>query len=348
MTRNLLRTGAINLAILALLALAALAGAEIYLRLTVPASSGDSIFQYTLETRRYKVMKPNASVVAWGRELRTNELGFRDDAPVLPPKQKGEFRIIVLGDSMTVSAGVDFGDIFTTLLEKRLRRSHPEVRVINLAVGGYNMVQYALVLEEVGLGLEPDLILIGLSADNDFALDTYELNRRVASGQEPPSALAWHESLYVYRAFLGRIVARIERMLDKGQRPGQAPDAAWERNVAALRSILQAARARGVPVMAAVLPQNWNWQRQRPLFAQIEAICRAHDLRCVNLLERFITRGIPESSLRLNAVDAHPNEKYNAVVAEELAPHLSAALQNRQGVQYAGFPARLSAPDARQ
>src|SRR5919108_425044 len=107
---------ALNALACLLLAAVLLAGIEIWLRLTIPASSGGSIFEYTLETPRYKRMKPNARIVAWGEELTTNQLGFRDDAPTLGPKRKDEFRIIALGDSFTVSAGVAFDRIWTSLV----------------------------------------------------------------------------------------------------------------------------------------------------------------------------------------------------------------------------------------
>lgn len=333
-----LRIIAVNLAVLGLLALVALGAIEVYLRLTVPASSSESIYEYSLDTRRYKVMKPNARIVAWGKELRTNALGFRDNAERIPPKAPGEVRIIVLGDSMTVSAGVEFTDTYTSLLEARLQRTYPGVRVVNLAVGGYNMLQYALVLEEIGMALDPDLILIGVSADNDFALDTYEDNYRVASGQQPPPALAWHESLYVYQAYLGKVLARVERMLGNGN-PDQAnAGEAWARNVAALRSILALAERHAVPVAAVVLPQTWHFERQRPVFAQVDALCRQHGLPCLNLLEAFIARGTEEASLRLNPLDSHPNEKYHVVVAQELTPFFAGVLAAKAGNSPSGLP----------
>ena len=86
-----LRLVAANLAVCALLGALFVAGLEAWLRLTIPASSGDSIFQYSLQTKRYKLMRPYARIVAWGEELRTNALGFR--GADIPPKAPGEFRI---------------------------------------------------------------------------------------------------------------------------------------------------------------------------------------------------------------------------------------------------------------
>lgn len=304
---------AVNALVLAGLFVLGLGAIEAWLRLTVPSSSNETIYAYTLDTKRYKVMKANAAVTAWGKELKTNELGFRDRA--IGPKQPGEHRIVVLGDSFTVSAGVEREAIFTSLLEK----SRTSVRVINLAVGGYNIVQYALVLQEVGLALQPDLVLAALFPDNDFNHDTYEAAFRVASGQgsaEPERA--WYESLYIHRAYGTRLETKLNALLPK--KPiASGPNTSWNDNVAALKSIAALTKDRGVALEVVLLPHTWNFEKQRPLFARVQKECVSLGITCRDLLERFIARGVVESSLRLNALDAHPNESYNALVAEELA-----------------------------
>jgi lysophospholipase L1-like esterase len=310
---------AVQLTISVALALLVLAAVEAYLRLTIPASSRESIYEYTLSTKRYKVMKPNAVTVAWGKELRTNELGFRDATPRLAPKRPGEFRIVVLGDSFTVSAGVDHARIYTTLLERRLKEKHPGVRVINLAVGGYNVVQYAAVLEEVALGLEPDMVLVALYPENDFSMDTYEENFRLASGDTTPD-VPWVQGLYVYRAYLGKVVNRFA----KKEGPKGAARKGWDENIGALRAIVRTTEESKLPLAVVALPSTWALASQRPLFQRVEAECaRLAHARCFALLEPLIASGIDEASLRLNALDAHPNEKYNAFVAEQLAPFIA-------------------------
>jgi lysophospholipase L1-like esterase len=325
-----LRIVSINLAVFAALALAALGAAELWLRLTVPPSSEESIFEYTLATPRYKVMRPGASIVAWGKELRTNDLGFRDDSPSIPAKQPGELRIVVLGDSMTVSAGVDHAAIFTTLLEKRLRAAHPGVQVINLAVGGYNIEQYEMVLHEVALGLKPDFVLVAICAENDFTVHTIEGNRRVAMGLEAPPSLEGVESLYVYRAYLNSAFSGIGRLLERATGTARASSggagSGWERNSAALHRIVRDTRAQGLPIAAVVLPQAHKYERQQAQFARIASLCRQEGLECLDLLQRFGARGVPPSSLGLNPLDRHPNDRYNALVAEELAPFVERML----------------------
>ena len=338
MTRAFIRLTAVNLAVIVAATAALLALGEIALRLALPSSSSGSIYLYTLATPRYKVMKPNAAVTAWGKELRTNELGFRDAA--VPEKPPGELRIVVLGDSFTVSAGVEQRDIWTTLLQKRLREKYPRVRVLNRAVGGYNIVQYRMVLEEVGLRLKPDLLLVALFPDNDFSLEGYDGNFRAASGASP-EAQPWHEELYVYRAYLRRVAARLKGWLgEPGQRQAGDDRAGWDANVAALQAIADIARREQLPLEVALLPHTWNFERERALFARVNDVCRGQQLACVDLRAAFAARRLDEASLRLNLLDAHPNENYNAAVAEELAPRLARlveAIESRRGLQ----PVRL-------
>jgi hypothetical protein len=321
---------AVNLLLALALVALALGAMEAYLRLTVPGSSSESIYVYTLTTPRYKVMKANARVTAWGKEFATNELGFRERP--IGPKQPGEFRIVVLGDSFTVSAGVAYGDIYTARLEKLLG-----ARVINLAVGGYNVVQYALVLQEVGLALQPDLVIVALFPDNDFSNETYEANWLVASGKasaEPQQA--WYEKLYIHRAYGTRLQSKLNAVFATTSAPAGEKSGGWEQNVAALRSIAAMTESRGIRLKVVILPHTWNFERQRPLFAQVQKECAASGLTCRDLLESFIKRRVPESELRLNALDAHPNERYNAVIAEELAASLKSLVKARGAVRTSG------------
>ena len=101
-----LGVGVVSIGLAVLSALVILLALEGYLRLVTPPSSGGSIFKYTLATPRYKLMRANTTITAYGVPLSTNSPGFRSDLEFDAHKQPGEFRIIVLGDSFTVAAGV--------------------------------------------------------------------------------------------------------------------------------------------------------------------------------------------------------------------------------------------------
>ena len=312
-----MRLAGINLAVFVALLVAALGAAEAWLRLTVPASSEESIFEYTLETGRYKRMRPNASIIAWGKELRTNSLGFRDRHATLPAKQPDEFRIAVLGDSFTLSAGVEHERIYTSVLEDMLRSRQPGVRVVNLAVSGYNIRQYELVLQEVALGLQPDLLIVAVFPTNDFSNEGMEGNLRRARGDPAPPPPAFPRNLHIWRAWLGRVAAK----LSPEPKPAST-DTGWEDNIAALERIIATAKSERLPIVVATLPHTRNFQSQRALHSRVLRFCEQLGVPTVGLLDLFIAAGVEESSLRLNAIDSHPNEHYNLLAARAFAARL--------------------------
>lgn len=332
---------AINVALVSILSLLALGTAEVYLRMTIPASSSESIFEPTRTSKRFKVMKSNARIVSWGSELRTNALGFRDDKANIPAKQPGEFRIVVLGDSFTVSAGVNYDEIYTSVLEKRLKQSYPRVRVINLAVGGYNPIQYDLVLQEVGFGLQPDLLVVAVFPFNDLNNDDYRANEAYALGTAVPRVKAWYEDLYVYRAFLYKVHSRLRNMFSEQTSATSTGSSAVsatgksdaEQNLEALNRIVTSAAARGLETLIVLLPNTDDFASQRPTFAPVVDLCKIRQWRCRNLLDPFTVAAIPPSSLRLNPLDGHPNEKYNALVARFIFDDLQKYLIGRDDLQ---------------
>src|SRR5919201_312453 len=109
-----------NVALCALLLVAAIAGLEAYLHHQIPPMREGVLFDYTLESKRLKLMKPGITMKIYGKEVRTNDLGFRDNRAAIAAKKPGEFRIIVIGDSFTFGPGIDYERIYTSLLEKRL------------------------------------------------------------------------------------------------------------------------------------------------------------------------------------------------------------------------------------
>jgi len=316
-----------NVVLTVIILLGALAGHEAYLRYTIGPMQEGTLYEYTLKSKRYKLMKPNVHTRSFGADVRTNALGLRDVRASIPPKGPGEFRIIVIGDSITFGPGLEYQQLYTTLLEAALRRSHPEVRVINLAVEGYNIIQYEAVLEEVGLGLQPDMVLVGMFPVNDFELGDYENHRRLAAGERVE--LPWYFSLYVHRAYLHRIPELAHKALARvltAHAPEKA-DPGWQQNFAALEKIAAIAHESKLPLGVLLLPHTKGFETQRKVyFAPVVAFCQAEQISCFDLLADFQRLGLRDGGMVLNAIDPHPNEQYNRLIAAELVPYVAAML----------------------
>ncbi|RJP77181.1 MAG: hypothetical protein C4524_08640, partial [Candidatus Zixiibacteriota bacterium] len=139
---------------LAVVALVILADRLLLVRLGLPLWEGDP-------ERHYR-NRPGA-VHYWGsgQSARINSHGFNDDEfPRCKPP--GEFRILALGNSITMGHLVDRDEAFPQQLERLLQdRMGPDrpYQVINAGVSGYTTYQEKLTLDRT-LAFDPDLILI--------------------------------------------------------------------------------------------------------------------------------------------------------------------------------------------
>jgi hypothetical protein len=124
-------------------------------------------------------------------------------------------------------------------------------------------------------------------------------------------------------------------------------DEDWEEkeNLSALETIFNVANARGTDVRVVLLPNTDVFEQQRSQFAPVEEFCIDHQWPCLSLLNPFIATGVSPKSLRLNLLDGHPNEEYNALVARFLADRLTPIIQAQRDRRQLAVPADGSSPN---
>lgn len=100
--------------------------------------------------------------------VRISSQGIRNK-PV-PPKQPGEFRIAMLGDSFTMGHAVAVENGIPALLGADFRTLMPgaNIRVINCGIGGGGPLQELGMLRERVFPLKPDLVILQAFPSNDF------------------------------------------------------------------------------------------------------------------------------------------------------------------------------------
>ena len=96
----------------------------------------------------------------FGVPVSINSLGLRDRE--VQDKAAGEFRILVMGDSVPFGIGVRYEDSFPHQLETLLQERQPTVRfrTLNMGVPSYNTEQELFQLRSLGLTLKPDAALL--------------------------------------------------------------------------------------------------------------------------------------------------------------------------------------------
>lgn len=93
--------------------------------------------------------------------------GLRDR--LYGPKEEGEYRILLLGDSFTMGWGLPVEHTISRMLERHLRAEWPgrNITVINAGAENYGPWQERYFLQERGFPLEPDLVIHQLFPGND-------------------------------------------------------------------------------------------------------------------------------------------------------------------------------------
>jgi len=191
-----------------------MAAAEIYFRLTSPhiirkdtsgssgayVASGDyGYFMDTLKGRRHI---PNTHVIRVeenGEKIPVdiNAHGFRDD--VIKDKLPNETRILVLGDSTTFGSYVQADITYVEHAEEYLHAQSQDglIRFINGGVEGIGMKDEIDILEDQGLAISPDIVVIAWYLNDGNPPD------RLAAGLADPGFVRRHSVLAqtIYRAY---------------------------------------------------------------------------------------------------------------------------------------------------
>lgn len=267
--------------------------------------------------------RPSRSEQLMGVEVRTNAHGFRDaEYPIEKPAD--EYRVMLLGDSLTLGWGARGDGIFAVGLEERLAQrlaacgSRARVRVINTGVGNYNTNQEVSFFEARGRAFAPDLVILN-----------YFINDAEPTPQKRlPSFIKYS---YLAMSLWGRIdlfkrlyvtqedFSSYYPALYAEEQPG------WQAARAAFGRLAALSREEGFTLVMALLPElhavgpEYGFQE---IYDRVADAAREAGIATVlHLAPRFAAEQ-PES-LWVSMDDAHPNEKAHAIIAAALDEELA-------------------------
>jgi hypothetical protein len=106
-------------------------------------------------------LNANQTGVYRGREMTINDYGFRGSAYPLKKTPK-DFRILILGTSIAMGAGLSIENTFPEILKTHFQDHMPNrtVQVINLSRDGFGAKDHLYIFYALGRYFNPDLILI--------------------------------------------------------------------------------------------------------------------------------------------------------------------------------------------
>ncbi len=261
----------------------------------------------------------------YGAPVHINSLGMRDRE--VPEKPAGEFRLLVLGDSVPFGIGVSYEDSFPRQLELLLNERHPRRRwrTLNMGVPSYNTEQELIQLQSSGLALHPDAVLL-LFSSNDIEPKRWVFDKRNK----------WYVDL-TQRSYAGSLLYILYR--DLGARFSASAAGSGEHHRDTSRIALDHYRV-----------DSPRWQAIDRSLTGINALSRTHRIPfvlftndeapfIVELLEGVAQRerfpivnlardrdprwaGQDPRQFRNSATDGHPSALGNRVLATLMAEHL--------------------------
>jgi lysophospholipase L1-like esterase len=308
---------------LLLMLLILVGGAEVLVRVVNPL--GISYYQWA---RQYILdrlpddgllfrHRPNFSATYGGTFYSFNEYGFRDRP--IHPKEEGEYRIMALGDSVTMASGVPVEHGYVRQLEERLaeRISRP-VRIVNTGVGGYNTDQQRVTLDRFADRLQPDLVTL-LYVENDI-----EINHRMdpsaidsISGRSPPEVVKY----LLGRTWTYRLAKHLARHgAGRAPPPPNRDDPGFRASMESLRAIARACHTRAIPFVVFVWGL-WETPRRAALFERVVQVGTEERFEVCDVLPWFERADLRE--VRISAVDSHPTREGHRILARGMDAFLA-------------------------
>jgi len=257
--------------------------------------------------------RPNAKAFLMGVDVTTNSFGLRDKER---PKEKPAhtYRIVALGDSITMGWGVEQNMTYSMQLERMLNARPPQAfplglnyEVLNLGVGNYNTVQEVMRLKNLGLSFDPDLIILG-----------YFINDAEPTPKPRHGFLI--ENSYLFAFLMSRLrladrngmnYANYYRALYDDHQPG------WTDAQAAIFELALIGQRHSIPAMIFIIPEMHKTGAVYPfkdIHHKVEKVGSDLGLPVIDLLPLFKDRR-PEF-FWVSLLDAHYNAQAQSLVAK--------------------------------
>jgi hypothetical protein len=282
------------------------------------------IIQIDPSSTRLFRQRPNVDVDMWGYRFVTDAHGLRRTVAAPEPPEGRERCLFFLGDSVVLGWGVDARDTFVAGVERALcQRTGAAWRAVNSGHLMYDTTQELALLDEIGLGYAPDLVLL-VYVDNDVipTRGLFDLQTNQADlSEEAQRFLRRSARIAAFHPYLPNLSAVLQFMLVQGSPAGQMGAAThakevgldleegWETSQAALGGIAARCEERGIPF--AVL----DHYRGTPLSLKLQAFCEERGIPhgCIAFTEEERTQDITNSR-----ADAHANPLGHRLLTEKI------------------------------
>jgi len=240
--------------------------------------------------------------------FRTNSAGLPDREYSLS-KPENTFRIVLLGSSFSMPAGVAIEDSWQDVLERDLNThaKRKSYEVINFSVGGYDLRQALATLKHRAVTYTPDLALVDLTLNSPWLMSAEE------AYHDPFTPQARTYPFFHSFAF-ERLLSPTVQPEPAWDLPGDQMLMAFERNLTGFRSFVERS---GLPVCFVILQHDRDLQEAtRKLREQISRFSS-----CIIDTSPAFENEKP-SDLNILKIDSHPNPRAQRIFARVVLDYL--------------------------
>ncbi len=279
-----------------------------------------------------------------------NSLGLRNKEVT---EKKNQFRVLFLGDSLVWSGGTSSGELYTQVIEKNLNndmeRSGREVEVVNAGIPGYTTYQELEFLKIYGLGMNPDLVILGFVQNDLFYKYLHTPTEGKMLGGHPgrrlnrfdtdifPGSLfaqshLAHEIVYAWDLVVKRLTKATYYPFDyRGDFYLAWKDYAWKKENKLILEMNNLLKENGIkfiivsfPIRDQVNDKYLQLNRDYVLFPmkKMKELCSRYGIPFLDLTESIYRNGGTELFIDY----LHLNPRGNDVVAREITQYLSSEL----------------------
>lgn len=275
-------------------------------------------------------------MVVDGRTTTINARGYR--GPEIPVQRSGRRRVVVLGDS--VGFGLDAGDdeTFAHILGARA-----DLEVANLSVQGYGPGQELIKLEREALPLKPDVVVLALCLNNDFAdealpvflydglhpkpffriedgrLVEHSEQLRLSLRQRVALFLREHSRLYGFiearRAEGNAGTSEVEHWTRRKKKALQNRSGVIDLTARLVARMAEDCRETGVAFVVLAFPDKQTFRGDKSWLEGLTASLAQWDVSVVDMAGRFQAKGLLFSDIASDGI-GHLSAKGNAAAAE--------------------------------
>ncbi len=265
-------------------------------------------------------LKPNLKTFFKSAPFETNSQGLRDKEYEIK-KPANTFRVAVIGDSLTMPAGVKIEESFHSLLEDRLNKEQNNLtcEFLNFGVGGYSLRQYLGVIKHKAQKYELDLILVGFYPNNDHIIPPNEIFQQPYKVKKK-SPLFFNS--YLIETLKNSTKYVLQSLTEHDRDSGKDFYSKEQKEYMSeiFSSLGKFSKDNNIPIAVFFLSHRPDSKFSKGKNI-IENFVISNNLFFVDLSKAFIGKNLKE--YRIYPTDDHPNAKANLIFAAELYDFLN-------------------------